>query len=71
MRPGEVQRWRFVHAGIREALHIQLDGHPLHEVALDGLSLGRVSTWRPEDTIELYPGYRSDAPAEHKSHRSP
>lgn len=60
MRPGEVQRWRFIHAGIREALHVQLEGHALHEVALDGLSLGRVSTWKPGQSVALYPGYRSD-----------
>ncbi|NKC12039.1 MAG: multicopper oxidase domain-containing protein [Gammaproteobacteria bacterium] len=60
LRPGEVQRWRLIHAGIREALHLQLEGHTLHEIALDGLSMGRISAWGLDQSIELYPGYRSD-----------
>jgi FtsP/CotA-like multicopper oxidase with cupredoxin domain len=35
-------------------------GHPLHEIALDGLYLGRIDTWPEGKTIELQPGYRSD-----------
>src|SRR5262249_39483173 len=31
MRPGEVQRWRFIHAGVSENIHLALDGHILHE----------------------------------------
>jgi FtsP/CotA-like multicopper oxidase with cupredoxin domain len=82
MRPGEVQRWRFIHAGIRETIMpvlrttgrapdtiASLKGFSsdelgqlervarLHEVAVDGLALGRIDSW---DAVELQPGYRSD-----------
>ena len=60
MRPGEVQRWRMIDTGFRASLAIRLEGHPLHEIALDGLYLGRVDTWAAGQTIELQPGYRSD-----------
>lgn len=62
MRPGSVERWRFVHGGVRENLSLGLlgeDGVPevLHLIAIDGISLGRV-----EETteVELAPGYRAD-----------
>lgn len=57
MQPGEVQRWRLVHAGIRESIYFQVKEHEVHELAVDGLALGKVDTW---DIIELQPGYRSD-----------
>lgn len=60
MQPGEVQRWRMIDGTFRETLEIQLDGHSLHEIALDGLYLGQVDTWAPDQPIELQPGYRSD-----------
>jgi FtsP/CotA-like multicopper oxidase with cupredoxin domain len=60
MQPGEVQRWRMIDATFRETLEIQLDGHSLHEIALDGLYLGDIDTWGPDQSIELQPGYRSD-----------
>jgi FtsP/CotA-like multicopper oxidase with cupredoxin domain len=60
MRPGEVQRWRMIDTGFRATLDIRLEGHALHEIALDGLYLGRVDTWPAGQTIELQPGYRSD-----------
>lgn len=60
MRPGEVQRWRMIDTGFRASLAIRLEGHPLHEIALDGLYLGRVDTWPEGQTIDLQPGYRSD-----------
>ncbi|QNM98542.1 multicopper oxidase family protein [Chitinimonas koreensis] len=62
MRPGEVQRWRMIDTAFRESFNIALEGHALHEIALDGIYLGRIDTW-PADTttgIELQPGYRSD-----------
>ena len=34
MRPGEVQRWRMVHAGIQTAIYVHLEGHTLSEIAL-------------------------------------
>lgn len=60
MRPGEVQRWRMIDTAYRESLNIVLEKHDLHEIALDGLYLGRVDTWPTGKAIELAPGYRSD-----------
>ncbi|WP_109831087.1 multicopper oxidase family protein [Reichenbachiella versicolor] len=57
MKSGEVQRWRFIHAGVRESLELQLEGHTMHEIALDGISLGRMES---KDSIQMEPGYRSD-----------
>ena len=65
LRPGEIQRWRFVMAGVRETVSLQLvpaDGQgnavPLHEIANDGLPLGRSIS--RTDPIQLWPGYRTD-----------
>ena len=60
MRPGEVQRWRFIDTAFRETIMLELEGHPLHEIALDGIYLGRVDTWQAGQAIDLEPGYRSD-----------
>jgi FtsP/CotA-like multicopper oxidase with cupredoxin domain len=69
MKPGEVQRWRFIHAGISENVAVALDFHPLHEVATDGISLGRSVAWPDaaaadsgpvEYKLVLAPGYRTD-----------
>lgn len=57
MKSGEVQRWRFVHAGVRETLNLQLQGHKFNEIAQDGIALGRIDL---VDNIEMQPGYRSD-----------
>ena len=60
MRPGEVQRWRMIDTAFRESINVVLEGHALHEIALDGLYLGRVDTWPAGQAVELQPGYRSD-----------
>ncbi len=60
MRPGEVQRWRMIDTAYRESINVLLEKHELHEIALDGLYLGRVDTWPAGRAIELAPGYRSD-----------
>jgi len=60
MRPGEVQRWRLIDSSFRETINLQLEGHDLHEIALDGIYLGRVDTWAAGQSVELQPGYRSD-----------
>ena len=60
MRPGEVQRWRLIDTAYRESIQVQLEGHALHEIALDGLYLGKVDTWPAGSAIDLQPGYRSD-----------
>jgi FtsP/CotA-like multicopper oxidase with cupredoxin domain len=72
MAPGEVQRWRFIHAGIeQEQLMVWTDeaGNELRdtvpnlsapqffEIAKDGLATGDMKV---QPTIDLYPGYRSD-----------
>ena len=63
MRPGEVQRWRFIHAGVRERIDVELRNNrtrrplKLQEIAVDGIALGKLDGW---ETIELEPGYRSD-----------
>jgi FtsP/CotA-like multicopper oxidase with cupredoxin domain len=57
MRPGEVQRWRMIDTAFRQSFLLRLEGHRLHEIALDGLYLGHIDTWQQ---IELQPGYRSD-----------
>ncbi len=59
---GEVQRWRFIHGGVRETIDLAISGNndkawPLYEIAVDGLSLGYINRW---PNIELQPGYRSD-----------
>ena len=60
MQPGEVQRWRMIDTAFRETINVQLEGHALNEIALDGLYLGRVDTWPAGSSINLAPGYRSD-----------
>jgi FtsP/CotA-like multicopper oxidase with cupredoxin domain len=65
--PGAVERWRFVHSGVRETIlakvmklaagGILTPGFPLHEIAVDGLALGKIV---PRPQVELEPGYRSD-----------
>lgn len=93
MRPGEVQRWRFIHAGIRETITpvLRTTGDApgavaslqafsskdlstldqvaqLHEIAVDGLALGRIDSW---NKVELQPGYRSDVVVQAPDVRDP
>ena len=60
MKPGEVQRWRLIDTAFREGIAFAVQGHDLHEIALDGNYLGRVDTWKAGTPIDLQPGYRSD-----------
>jgi FtsP/CotA-like multicopper oxidase with cupredoxin domain len=66
MRPGEVQRWRIVHAGVADNINLSLDGHKLNEIATDGIALGRLVSWpgatptNPTNSLVLGPGYRTD-----------
>jgi FtsP/CotA-like multicopper oxidase with cupredoxin domain len=57
LRPGEVQRWRIVNAGYQDDARLHLDGHELHVIAYDGITLDRMET-----TTELLmgPGQRAD-----------
>ena len=64
MAPKEVERWRFIHAGlaIRVSLAVKSPGEgkpglDFHEIAEDGIALGRIDR---EPRIDLTPGVRSD-----------
>jgi FtsP/CotA-like multicopper oxidase with cupredoxin domain len=57
MRPGEVRRWRLIHAGVKIPVRIRLDGHRLHEIATDGMAIGHCDAW---ENLVLHSGYRSD-----------
>ena len=74
--PGQVERWRFIHAGIKGALNIVLvkakdegcsaeysddEELLLHEFAADGITMGWVAKRR---VVEMFPGYRSDVLAQ-------
>lgn len=54
--PGEVQRWRILNAS-SVFLRLQLEGHPLHVIAIDGNPLTATQTL---DLLELPPGGRAD-----------
>ena len=70
--PGEVQRWRLIHAGWEEKIElVWVDEHgaeidstdeipgaiQFREIAKDGLATGSMTI---QKSIELYPAYRSD-----------
>ena len=63
--PGEVQRWRLIHAGWdldRKLLIVDQNDDPtddfsVHEIALDGLATGRMER---KIFVEIAPGQRSD-----------
>ncbi|NMO18737.1 multicopper oxidase domain-containing protein [Pyxidicoccus fallax] len=65
LNPGEVQRWRFIHGGIREGLKLRLvrrEGNvetPLSQfqIAHDGITTGRIDE---VTETEMFPGYRVD-----------
>jgi FtsP/CotA-like multicopper oxidase with cupredoxin domain len=42
MQPGEVQRWRLLHAGYQDDIFLALQGHKLHPIARDGIALARM-----------------------------
>jgi FtsP/CotA-like multicopper oxidase with cupredoxin domain len=68
MRPGAVERWRFVHGGIRESLHLRwlgpvrrdaslTDARAFYALAYDGIATGTITE---EAVVGLEPGYRAD-----------
>lgn len=57
LRPGEVQRWRIVNASYQDDARLHLDGHELHVIAYDGISLDRVETMTE---LLMGPGQRAD-----------
>jgi FtsP/CotA-like multicopper oxidase with cupredoxin domain len=56
MTTGETQRWRLVNTS-SIFLRVQLDGHPLHVLAIDGNTLTKPMT---TDVVALPPGGRAD-----------
>jgi len=57
MRPGEIQRWRIIHAGTSELIDLDIEGINFYEIAVDGLATGK-SILR--NRLRLFPGYRFD-----------
>ena len=70
MKPGEVERWRFLHAGISQDLDLRLcesedtdceseekPGVPLYRIAVDGVATGKIQGLQD---IYIGPGYRTD-----------
>jgi FtsP/CotA-like multicopper oxidase with cupredoxin domain len=57
MRPGEVQRWRILHAGWQDDIFMELEGHTLNPIARDGIPLARMGS-----TVPRKPDQPSDYP---------
>ena len=57
MRPGEVQRWRLLHAGYQDPVLLALDRHALHAIAYDGITLGAIER---HERLVIGPGQRAD-----------
>jgi FtsP/CotA-like multicopper oxidase with cupredoxin domain len=66
MRPGEVQRWRVVHAGWQDDIFMELEGHTLHSIARDGIPLSRMGLTVPRkpDQPTDYPNATLIAPGQ-------
>ncbi len=60
MRPGEVQRWRWLAAGSGETFVVALEGHRLNVVANDGITVPGMRTLEPGDPYVLASGQRAD-----------
>lgn len=56
MRPGEVQRWRLIHAGYEQFMPIAVDGHQLVQIEMDGNAF---EAPRTVDGVLLAPGNRT------------
>ncbi|HLQ92937.1 MAG TPA: multicopper oxidase family protein [Xanthobacteraceae bacterium] len=57
MRPGEVQRWRLIHAGHENNLHLALEGHALNVIAFDGIRRSQIGRY---ESLLMAPGQRAD-----------
>jgi FtsP/CotA-like multicopper oxidase with cupredoxin domain len=63
LRPGQVERWRFIDSGLFEMLDIWLEDKTtgvasnLYQIAVDGITLPRVREVRH---VSMGPGYRTD-----------
>ena len=66
MRPGEVQRWRILHAGWQDDLFMELEGHTLNAIARDGIPLSRMGLTVPRkpDQPTDYPNAMLMAPGQ-------
>ena len=66
MRPGEVQRWRILHAGWQDDIFMELEGHTLNPIARDGIPLSRMglSVPRKPDQPTDYPNAMLMAPGQ-------
>src|SRR3984893_7056821 len=60
MRPGEVQRWRLLNATQGDNLVLSLQGHALHIVAMDGITVGKMITLSDKTPLVIAPGQRYD-----------
>ncbi|MCL1126628.1 multicopper oxidase family protein [Shewanella surugensis] len=60
MRPGEVQRWRLLNAAAGLNKLVSLEGHSLHLLANDGLTLKKMKTLEVEEPFVLGAGNRLD-----------
>ncbi len=57
IRPGQTQRWRILNASANSFYNLQLAGHQLHRLGIDGNPLPAMATL---DAMLLGPGERSD-----------
>ncbi|MGE4335705.1 MAG: multicopper oxidase family protein [Pigmentiphaga sp.] len=62
MRPGEVQRWRFINAAVSSYLNLGLDGHDLHLIGHDGNPRRYPQTIpaNAAESVVMAPGNRDD-----------
>jgi FtsP/CotA-like multicopper oxidase with cupredoxin domain len=60
MRPGEVQRWRWLAAGSGEPFIVALQGHALNVIANDGITVPRMRTLAPGEPYVMASGQRAD-----------
>ena len=60
MRPGEVQRWRLLNAASGATLVVALEGHSLHIIANDGITVPNMQTLAPGQPYVLGTGQRAD-----------
>jgi FtsP/CotA-like multicopper oxidase with cupredoxin domain len=68
MRPGEVQRWRILHAGYQDDFLLALEGHGFRVIARDGIALSAMDRpvlpgtdpAAPPDALLIGPGQRID-----------
>ena len=62
LRPGQVERWRLINAGIANYLNLSLDEHELHLIALDSCPRKQAKAYGPQSAQDLVlaPGNRAD-----------